>query len=234
MKRLSVLLAIIMLIASTSLVSAANWKDGTYEAWSDASDKSMNYAKVFIKDGKITGVILREYNNYLVEKDYASYPFQLYREALRTHAPKYVAAQGADVDLVTSATGSTTGWNQAVERALLKADPNYNPGKTYFDGTFMGRSETGDRNYYEVVWVTIKDDKIVDMKFQRVSMEPTELKIVELEDYPWPLLGPAREQYKENAIKAAPGEADLVTGATGSSKMWDNAVLDALDRARIR
>lgn len=234
MRKISVLLAIIMVLASTSLVFAANWEDGTYEAWSDATARSIDYAKVFIKDGKIAGVIIKEFTDRLVEKDYATYSWPQYKEALRTHGAKYVAAQSADVDIVTGATSSSKGWNQAVERALLKADPNAKVTNEYFDGVFLGRSETGARSYYEVVWVTLKDDKVVDMKFQRIGVEEDDYRVITLEEYPWPLLGPARDEYRENAIKAAPGMADAVTGATGSTEMWDNAVLDALDRARIK
>lgn len=75
--------------------------------------------------------------------------------------------QAAVADIVTGATGSSTGFIQAVERALIKASPDKPTDKKYFDGVFMGRSDVASRGYYKVVWITIKDDKIVDFKAQR-------------------------------------------------------------------
>ena len=67
MKKLSLVLAMVFVL-SLSLISQAAYVDGTYEAWSDASDKSIQSAKVFIENGKIAGVILREYTDKHVEK----------------------------------------------------------------------------------------------------------------------------------------------------------------------
>ena len=54
------------------------------------------------------------------------------------HLLRSLLRAGADVDIVTKATGSSTMFKQAVERALLKADPTQN--SVYFDGVFLGRS----------------------------------------------------------------------------------------------
>jgi len=58
--RKSLVLALMLMLIASSMVSASNWVDGVYEAWSDAGAKSIGYAKVFIEDGKIAAVILRE------------------------------------------------------------------------------------------------------------------------------------------------------------------------------
>ena len=54
---------------------AAPWIDGTYEAWSDAERTGTQYAKVFINDGKISAVIVREFTDRLVEKDWTNYSY---------------------------------------------------------------------------------------------------------------------------------------------------------------
>ena len=144
-----------------SVLSHAQYIDGTYEAWSDASDKSIQYAKVFIEDGKLVAVILREFTDKMVEKDWTTYPWPEAGEAARTLGLQFVENQAAVADIVTGATGSSKGFIQAVERALVKASGEQ-PANKYFDGVFMGRSEVASRGYYKVVWVTIKDDKIVD------------------------------------------------------------------------
>ncbi len=230
MRKTIVLSVIIMLLlVSSSLVSAANWVDGTYEGWSDASARSTNYAKVFIENGKITAVILREFTNLLVEKDFAVYPWEQAKDAYQTMGQKFVEAQTHDIDIITGATGSSTGYIQAVERALMKADPNAKLGK-YFDGVFFGRSDYTGRKYYEVVRVTIKDDKIENVAFARILSDFTQQNP---EEYGWPL-EMAWGSYSDAAKEAVPGFVDTITGATGITKTGNIAVRDALDRASTK
>ncbi|MGB4378697.1 MAG: hypothetical protein WBK13_04955, partial [Limnochordia bacterium] len=89
-----VVLALMVLLLVSSMASAANWADGVYEAWSDAGARSIGYAKVFIEDGKIAAVILREYTDILVEKDFAVYPWPQARDASQVLAQKFVEVQG--------------------------------------------------------------------------------------------------------------------------------------------
>mgnify|MGYP000887940011 FL=1 len=227
MKKLSLLLAVV-LVLSFSVLSHAQYIDGTYEGWGDAGDKSICYAKVFIEDGKIVGVILREFNDRMVEKDWTTYPWPQAAEAARTLGLQFVENQAAKADIITGATGSSTGYIQAVERALIKASPN-KPNQKYFDGVFMGRSDVASRGYYKVVWVTLKDDKIVDYKAQRVLADGS---IQDPAEYGWPL-EMARESYKEAAMQSEPGYVDTISGATGLTLMSNLAVRDALDKARI-
>lgn len=228
MRKLSLLLAVV-LVLSFSVLSYAQYIDGTYEAWSDASDKSIQYAKVFIEDGRIVAVILREFTDKMVEKDWTTYPWPEAGEAARTLGLQFVENQAAVADIVTGATGSSKGFIQAVERALIKASPDKPTDKKYFDGVFMGRSDVASRGYYKVVWITIKDDKIVDFKAQRVLADGS---IQDPAEYGWPL-EMAREAYKEAALQSEPGFVDTISGATGLTQMSNIAVRDALDRARI-
>lgn len=228
MKRLSLLLAAV-LVLSLSVLANAQYIDGVYEAWSDAGAKSAGYAEVFIEDGKIAAVIYREFTDKMVEKDWTTYPWPQAGEAARTLGLKMVENQSAQVDIVTGATGTSTMFIQAVERALIKASPDKPTDKKYFDGVFMGRSDVASRGYYKVVWVTIQDDKIVDYKAQRVLADGS---IQDPAEYGWPL-EMARESYKEAAINSEPGYVDTISGATGLTQMSNIAVRDALNRARI-
>lgn len=228
MKKSFFVLAIMMVLLVSSSVSA-NWVDGTYEGWSDASEKSINYAKVFIEDGEITAVILREYTNLLVEKDFAVYPWEQAKEAFQTMGLKFVEAQSHDVDIITGATGSSTGYIQAVERALMKADPNENLGK-YFDGVFFGRSAYADRGYYEVAKVTIKDDKIESVTFERIL---DDFSVQDPDEYGWSL-ELAWQAYSDAAAESEPGYVDTISGATGITTMGNIAVREALDRASTK
>lgn len=228
MKKLSLALTLV-LVLSLSLVSQAAYVDGTYEAWSDAGPKSVQSSKVFIEDGKIVAVVLREFTDKHVEKDFATYPWPQAGEAARTLGIQFVKNQAAEADIVTGATGSSTGWIQATERALIKAS-DVKPANKYFDGTFLGRSETSSYGqYYKVVWVTIKDDKIVDYRVQRVLPDGT-IQDPAAEVYGWPL-EMARDAYKEAAIASEPGYVDVISGATGLTHQSNHAVRDALDKA---
>lgn len=230
MKRVSLLLALVLVLSLSVGALAGNWVDGTYEGYSDAGAKSFQYAKVYIENGEIVAVTLREFTDKYLEKDPNAYSWPQFGEALRTLGAKFVEAQGTDVDIVTGATGSSTGWIQAVERALAKASPEA-PANKYFDGVFMGRSHTdGNRGYYKVVWVTIENDKIVDYKVQRVLADGT---IQDPAEYGWPLEA-ARESYKKAAIESTPGYVDVISGATGLTYMSNIAVRDALDNASTK
>jgi len=229
MKRLSFVLALVLVL---SIGVQAAWIDGTYEGWSDAGPNGCQYAKVFIEDGKITAVILRELTGLYVEKDFSKYNWPEAGEAARTLPAQFVANQAAEADIVTKATGSSEGYIQAVERALVRAS-DVKPDKKYFDGTFIGRSEVSTYGgYYKVVWVTLKDDKVVDYKVQRVLPDMT-IQDPSVEVYNWPL-ELARESYKEAALVSEPGFVDIISGATGLTIQSNHAVRDALDKARIQ
>lgn len=231
MKKFTLVLALV-LVFSLTLISQAAWIDGTYEGWSDATKNGTQSAKVFIEDGKLVAVILREWTDRHVEKNFSTYSWPEAGEAARTLGLQFVANQGAKADIVTGATHSCQGYIQAVERALIKASAD-KPANKYFDGTFLGRSEVSSYGqYYKVVWVTIKDDKVVDYKVQRVLPDHT-IQDPSVEAYGWPL-ELARESYKEAALEAEPGFVDTVSGATGLAKQSNHAVRDALDKARIK
>ncbi|MDI9484814.1 MAG: hypothetical protein QM372_05005 [Bacillota bacterium] len=228
MKRLSLVLSLV-LVLSLSLAAHAAYIDGTYEAWSDAGARSIQSSKVFIEDGKIVAVILREFTDRHVEKDWSTYPYPEAGEAARSFGAQFVANQSAEADIISGATGSCTGWIQATERALIKASAD-KPAQKYFDGTFLGRSDTSSYGgYYKVVWVTLENDKIVDLKVQRVLADHS---IQDPEEYGWPL-EMAREAYKEAALVSEPGYVDTISGATGLTQMLNIAVRDALDKALI-
>lgn len=228
MKKLTVVLALILVL---SVGVQAAWIDGTYEGWSDASNTGTQYAKVFIESGEIVAVVLREFTDKHVEKDFSTYPWPEAGEAARTLGAQFVANQAAEADIVTKATGSCKGWIQAVERALVRASDT-KPANEYFDGVFLGRSEVSSYGgYYKVVWVTLKDDQVVDYKVQRVLPDHS-IQDPSVDVYGWPL-ELAREGYKDAALVSKPGYVDIISGATGLTIQSNHAVRDALDKARI-
>ncbi len=225
----SFIMVIIALLILSTFVTAANLVDGTYEGWSDASDKSINYAKVFVENGKMVAVILKEYTNLLIEKDFSVYPWPQAKEAYQTMGQKFVQAQSHEIDMITGATGSSKGYIQAVERALLKANPDAKLGK-YFDGVYFGSSGFNEFQYYEVVKVTIKNDKVENVSFERIL---SDFSFQDPQEYGWPLEF-AWEAYSDAAKDAVPGFVDGLTGATGICLSGNIAVRDALDRASTK
>src|SRR5690554_2597089 len=103
MKRLSLALSLV-LVLSLSLAAHATYIDGTYEAWSDAGARSIQSSKVFIEDGKIVAVILREFTDRHVEKDWSTYPYPEAGEAARSFGAQFVANQTAEADIISGAT----------------------------------------------------------------------------------------------------------------------------------
>jgi uncharacterized protein with FMN-binding domain len=228
MKKVLILLAAMMVLVASS-VSAATWADGVYDAWSDAGKNSICYAQVYIEGGKLVAVDLREFTNKLIEKDFAVYPWPQAKDANQTLGAKFVEAQGANVDIISGATGSSTSYIQAVERALLKADTSAKLPE-YFDGVFFGRSTWTNHGYYEVARVTLKDGKVEDVSFQRIKAD---FSIQDPADYNWPLEA-AWKSYASAAKKAEPGFVDALTGATGIKNTGNLAVRDALLRASTK
>lgn len=232
MKRISLFLALV-LVFSITLVSQAAWVDGVYEAWADATPNGTQSAKIFIEGGKIVAVTLREWTDKFVEKNFSTYPWPQAGEAARTLGVQFVKNQGAKADIITGATHSCEGYIQAMERALVKASDSKATNR-YFDGIFLGRSEVSDfGQYYKVVWVTLKDDQVVDYKVQRVLPDHTIQDPSPEACGGWPL-DLARENYKEKALTAEPGYVDIISGATLLAIQSNHAVRDALEYARIK
>lgn len=231
-KRLLALFVMVAAVVSLGALAFAGSTpaDGKWLGVSDADDHGYATALVTIEKGRIKAVELTEYTQYAVEKDFDKYPYKKSKEAHDILTKAFVTANGPNVDNVTGATSSTRKYVQAVERALAKASGNTG-GKTYFDGVFMGKSSVNkDKGYYEVVWVTIKNDKITDIKFERVLADG---KFLKLEDYKFPL-AEKRQIMKERVIAKQSTNVDVVTGATGSTAMWKEAINDALNNAKTK
>lgn len=233
MKKLVAVFVMIAAIVSLGALAFAGSTpaDGKWLGISDADDHGYATALVTIEKGRIKAVELTEYTELAVVKDFDKYPYKKSKEAHDILTKAFVTASGPKVDNVTGATHSTHKYTQAVERALAKASGTTG-GKTYFDGVFMGKSSvnTKNGNYYEVVWVTIKNDKITDIRFERVLADG---KFLKLEDYKFPL-AEKRQIMKERVIAKQSTDVDVVTGATGATAMWKEAINDALKNAKTK
>ncbi|GAB6085665.1 FMN-binding protein [Alkaliphilus crotonatoxidans] len=206
------------------------YSNGTYTGVSDGDEKGYAKATITIEDDKIVNVELTQTNSFGDEKG-EDYAYEAYHEAKVAMAEKFVEANGVEVDSFTGATGSSTQWKQAVERALALASTEGMEGK-YFDGTFMAASEADDKGR-GVALVTIKDDVITEVVLKQTTFAD-EKEAFKDEDYAYEAFHEAQTAMAEAFVEANGTDVDSFTGATGSSSQWKEAVENALANAAIQ
>ncbi len=85
---------------------------------SDINDRGgYGIAFVTLEDGEIAAVELKEIDGTGDFKN-KEYSYQPYHKEVEEMAQRFVAANSSQIDSFTGATGSSTKWIQAVERAL--------------------------------------------------------------------------------------------------------------------
>ncbi len=209
--------------------TAGTYVNGTYTGISDGGENGYAKATITIEDDAIVNVELTQTDKLGDEKG-EDYSYEVYHEAKTAMAEKFVEANGAEVDAHTGATGSSTQWKQAVERALTLAS-----GKTegkYFDGTFMASSEATDKGR-AVVWVTIADDVITEVVLEQTTFAEDK-EVFKDENYSYPAYHEAKPALEKAFVEANGADVDAFTGATGSSAQWTEAVENALANAAIQ
>ena len=109
--------------ATTSNV--VTYKDGTYDAKTENKKTGYDQAIVTIKDGKIQNIELKRLDAKSQEVNYDFFDgtkdapnLKKYRQDL---SKAMIEKQSANVDAISGATLSTTGWKESVADALAKA-----------------------------------------------------------------------------------------------------------------
>ena len=114
-------------ISDTASISGgvSTYKDGTYDAKKENNMTGYDQSVVTIKDGKIQNVDLKRLDGASQEVNYDFYDgtkrapnLKKYKQDL---AKAIVENQSANVDTISGATLSTSGWKQTVSDALAKA-----------------------------------------------------------------------------------------------------------------
>lgn len=208
------------------------YKDGSYFAVSDADAHGYATALVTISNDRITRVVLNEITEKGVPKDYSKYPWPASKEAHEKLPAQFVAKNGTDVDVIAKATESTNKYKQAVARALEKARVSPTDKSKYFDGTFFGKSASGQHGY-AVTRVTIKGDKITGVVLDWVSADGTMMDWAK-EAKSFPTGVKARDEMAKRFVEKNSADVDVFTGATNSSQAYKEAVANALKAATIR
>lgn len=217
--------------ASDYGMDAGDLKDGTYRG-SAYGFKSTITVDVTIKGGKITNIEI------VSENDDASY-FNRAKAVINSVLKK----QSTSVDTVSGATYSSKGILMAIKNALTKAaggtvdeSASGKPASTKAsskknkpatvakvpegkmkDGTYVGKGIGYNEDAYIRIAVTVKDDKIIDIKV--ISQEDDE-----------PYFSNA-SVLLERVLKKQSTDVDTVSGATYSSRGILAAIADALSQA---
>jgi len=200
----------------------------TFIGYSDASDHGYAMAVVTIEDNRISEVILKEFTELSVEKDFSTYEYPPSVEANTLLPQRFIEVQGTEVDLIAGATASSNRYKQAVERALISAKKEESE-RQYFDGVFQGRSKA-DNHGYGIALVEIKDDRIVRVELKEVDASG-ELK--DFNTYPHEPSREAHRELPERFVQKNSPDIDNFTGATHSTDKYKEAVQNALIKAMI-
>lgn len=206
------------------------YNNGTYKGVSQADDRGYAIAEVVVEKDRIASVKLTEITELGVLKDYTGYPYAPAREANAEMAKRFAGRKDANADTYAGATSSSSKYKEAVAFALEKARKTPAIKTTYFEGTFFGKSKEGPQGY-GIVWVTVKADKIVQVRLEDVTSQG------ELKDwltYEYAKVLEAKHEMEKRFTEKNSAMVDAYTGATGSSTAWIEAVADALANAKIR
>jgi uncharacterized protein with FMN-binding domain len=99
----------------------------------------------------------------------------------------------------------------------------------YNDGTYIGYSDaTPESRGFAYAEVTIKDDKITEVKLYEVNEYG---KLKDYSTYPFKEAKTANEEMAKRFVEKNSADVDDYTGVTNSSKKYKEAVLRALEKA---
>lgn len=208
-------------------IAANDYTNGTYTGFSNTGENGYAWAKVTIKNDDITDVKLMEITAQGNEKDYETYDYQPSVQAYQEMPSRFEEADSADVDVYSKATDSSKKYKEAVARALAYARGS-ETGSNFYEGKFQGESERTEYGY-AVAIVTIKEDKMNDVKLKETDGEG-EWK--DFSTYKYEPAVQANEEMAERFVEENSIEVDLYSEATQSSIRYVEAVENALKHAR--
>ncbi len=220
-------LVLIMLLAGCG---PKVFNDGTYTGVSTSDDNGYAVAEVTVKDDTIVEVELTEFNSLAQEKDMESHSYEPAREAFKELPGRFTGRQDANIEAYSGATASSNKYMTAVSFALEKARKTPQVATEYFDGTFMGRSESDD-NGYGIAMVTIEQDQIRSVRLMEVTADD---KFRDYATYPYTTVLQAKEHLEKAIVEKNSPEVDTYSGATNSSQKWIQAVSNALKAAKLK
>lgn len=201
------------------------YKNGIFLGYSDATDHGYGVAIVTIEGDNITDVVLKEFTEMSIEKDFTTYE---YPPSVRAHSllPRiFMQNPLPEVEGISGATASSERYRRAFERALAKA--KIDAAEELMDGTYQGRSKADQRGY-GIARVTIVQGKIAGVELKEID-ENGEFK--DFAVYPHEPSVKAYHELPERFAKANSPAIDNFTGATHSTEKYKEAVANAIAKA---
>lgn len=222
---------LLFLFLLTACSPGPQYKDGTFSAYSEADDYGYARAEVTLSGNEITDVRLEEFTGKGEPLDFSTYIYQPTVEGVQVMKERFIEADSANVDTYTGSTHSSKKYIDAVEKALYLAleDPEKKIETDYWNGTFMGTAT--NENLRAVAWISIKDDRVIDVFFNEVNLETDEF--FDWENRKYEILPEARREMQERIVMEGSLDVDTFSGATESSELWLEAARDAKAKARI-
>ncbi|MFO7941046.1 MAG: FMN-binding protein [Bacillota bacterium] len=205
---------------------ATGYPDGEHVGYSDPDSHGYVSVTAVVENGEITDVQMEEFRADGTEKTPENYDYEEWAVAAEELPEAVVAGQTPDVDTVSGATGTSDKFRQAARRALgeeeaLEVGP-------YEDGVYAAESDKSDRGGWVEVEVTVLLGQIVDVAMEEYDEEGV-AKTPENYDYEeWAV---AAEELPEAVVEAQSADIDAVSGATGTSEMFIQALERALEDA---
>ncbi len=185
------------------------YQDGTYTGIGSGYNDDIEIELV-ISEGNIDSIEVLDH----AETDNVAEPvFEELSEAV-------IDAQSTDVDTISGATGSSEGFLAAAENAIEKSEED--------NETQELKEETNEIETYTAVGEGYSDD--IEVKVKVEKDEIIDIEVIEHSDSP-DIAEPAFEDLTESIIEAQSTEVDVVSGATGSSEGFLEAVDRALEKA---
>jgi len=218
------------------------YNNGIFTAFSDEGRGWMK-VQITITNDKIRNMKIWEFSNMGVPKDYETYgtpedgryPVGKLKATHDALIKAVIAADSANIDVVTGSTSSSNKAIKAVERAMELALVTPASTNTYFNGKFAA-AYRGERGAV-IAHVTIENDKITEVFITETSIREGVESFKDYETYgndtfTGEFLKETHETLVAAFVAANSADIDIVTGATGTSTGAIEAVKAALENAK--
>ena len=209
---------------STSEKAGKDYEGDYLIGYSDPGPRGYVMAMVALEGEEIVDVVLREFQGDLSEKTKETYDYEPWHEASEALPQAVIDKQSTDIDLVSGATSTSNKFIQAVKRALGEEPPfEFGP---YEDGIYTAKSDE-ERGWVEVT-LTVLLGHIVNVEFTDYR-DGGDAKTPE--NYEYEAWLEAAEALPQAVIEAQSADIDVVSGASGTSNKFKQAVERALEQA---
>ncbi len=200
--------------------------DGTHEGVSDPDSSGYVSVEVVVQDGSIADASMMEYTGDGQPKDPDTYAYDEWAEAKEELPQRLINDGSPDVDTFAGATSTTEKFRQAARRALGEEDAHESG--PYTDGVHAGISEPGDQGGHVEVEVYVLLGHIVDVEWEEHDGDGN---VKDPDEYDYEDWQEAVDELPARVVDEQGTDFDAVSGATGTSEMFRDAVEDALGGA---